>query len=84
MLYQRDKDFGWLITFASFLIFLLAAIISSAYDASPTGVPEAVALANAHLGRAFVAVTASFIRYVALVGVVYGVIGIVTWPPGNG
>ncbi len=84
MHYQKDKDFGWLITFASFLVFLLAAIVSTASDATPAGLPEAVVMANAHLGRAYVAVVSSFIRYIALIGLVYGIIGIITWPPGHG
>ena len=84
MSHQRDKDFGWLITFASFLVFLLAAVISAASGAAPASVPEAVVLANAHLQSAYISVVASFIRYAALCGVLYGVVGILTWPPGNG
>ncbi|MEX0975084.1 MAG: hypothetical protein WD024_07055 [Bacillota bacterium] len=83
MRYEKDKDLGWLLTFASFLVFLLAATISAAMEASPAGVPEAVVLANAHLNRAFASVASSFIRYVAIVGLIYGIIGIITWPPGN-
>ena len=84
MRYQKDKDLGWLITFASFLVFLLTAIISAASAAAPANVPEAVILANAHLSTAFISVAASFVRNAAIAGIVYGVIGILTWPPGNG
>jgi hypothetical protein len=82
MRYEKDKDLGWLITFASFLVFLLAAIISAASGASPSGMPEAVVLANANLNMAFVSVVSSFIRYVAIAGIIYGVVGIITWPTG--
>ncbi|MGE5580332.1 MAG: hypothetical protein ACM3WU_09845 [Bacillota bacterium] len=84
MRYRKDKDLGWIITFVSFLVFLLSAIISAAAGASPADVPEAVILANAHLSTAFVAVVSSFVRYAALGGLIYGVVGIITWPPGNG
>lgn len=84
MRYQKDKDLGWLITFASFLVFLLTAIISAASGVSPANVPEAVVLANAHLNSAYISVVAGFIRYIAIAGVIYGVVGILTWPPGNG
>ena len=84
MRYQKDKDFGWLITFVSFLVFLLSAIISAASAAAPANVPEAVVLANAHLSAAFISAAAGFVRYTAIAGVIYGVIGILTWPPGNG
>lgn len=84
MRYRKDKDLGWVITFASFLVFLLAAVISAAAKVAPAGVPEPVILANPHLNRAFVAVVASFIRYAAVACLIYGVVGIITWPPGNG
>jgi len=83
MRYRRDKDLGWIITFASFLVFLLSAIISAAAGAPRGDVPEAVILANADLNRAFVSVASSFVRYAALAGLLYGVVGIITWPPGN-
>lgn len=83
MIYQKDKDLGWVIAFTSFLVFLLAAIIRAAMDAAPTGVPQAIFLANAHLSRAFIATTASFVRWVAVAGLVYGAYGIVRWPPGS-
>lgn len=82
MNYEKDKDLGWLITFASFLVFLLAAITSAVLDATPPAVPEAVFLANATLGRAFASVACSFVRYVAIAGMIYGAVAIVTWPPG--
>lgn len=84
MLYQRDKDLGWVIAFTSLLIFLLAAVTCAALDATPPGVPQAVVLANASLSRAFLAATASFVRWVAVAGLVYGAFGIITWPPGTG
>ena len=82
MHYQRDKDLGWVITFTSFLIFLLGAIVSAALDATPPDLPQAVVLANAHLGRAFASVVSSFVRYLAVAGIIYGIIAIITWPPG--
>ena len=82
MHYERDKDLGWVITFTSFLVFLLSAIASAALEATPSELPQAVVLANAHLGKAFISVLASFVRYVAVAGLVYGIIAIVTWPPG--
>ncbi len=84
MRYQKDKDLGWIITFGSFLVFLLAAIISSVTKAAPASLPEPVVLANAHLNVAFLSVATAFIRYVALIGIIYGIIGIITWPPGTG
>lgn len=72
----KDKDFGWLITFASFLVFLLAAVTSAASGAAPASAPEAVVLANAPLQSAYISVVPSFIRYAALCGVLYGVAGI--------
>jgi hypothetical protein len=84
MRYRKDKDLGWIITFASFLVFLLSAIVSAAAGVQPVDVPEAVILANANLNRAFVSVASTFVRYAALASLIYGVVGIVTWPPGNG
>jgi len=82
MRYQRDKDLAWLITFTSFLIFLLGSIAGAALDATPAEAPEAVILANAHLGRAFASVVSVFVRYLAVAGIIYGIVAIVTWPPG--
>lgn len=84
MRYEKNKDLGWVITFASLLVFLLAAIISSATKSMPASVPEAIALANPHLGPAFVSAVASFIRYAALASLLYGIIGVIIWPPGGG
>lgn len=83
MRYERDKDFAWVITFVSFMVFLLAAITSAAVTKTPADLPEAIVLANAHLNRAFMAVLASFVRYAAVAGLAYGIIGVITWPPGR-
>ena len=84
MNYRKDKDLGWAIAFTSFLIFLLAAVTFAAVDGAPSGVPQAVALANASLGRAFLSVASSFVRWLAVAGVIFGIVGIITWPPDAG
>lgn len=82
MHFERDKDLAWVITFTSFLVFLLSAIACSALEAAPTETPRAIVLANAHLSQAFLGALSSFIKYAALAVVAYGVVAIITWPPG--
>jgi hypothetical protein len=82
MHYNRDKDLAWVITFTSLLVFLLGAIASAAIEATPSELPQAVVLAHANLSREFVSALSSFIRYVAVAGLIYGIVAIITWPPG--
>ncbi|MGI6663511.1 MAG: hypothetical protein ACOX4B_08720 [Bacillota bacterium] len=82
MHFERNKDLAWVITFTAFLVFLLSAIACSAFQGLPSSRPQAVALANAHLNRAFLAALSSFLKYTSLAVIVYGIVAIITWPPG--
>jgi hypothetical protein len=83
MIHRRDKDLAWLITFASFLVFLLSAIIAETLKVLPKSIPAPITLANASLGRSFVFTLANSIRYTSLAIMVYGMYGILRWPPGS-
>lgn len=82
MHFERNKDLAWIITFAAFLVFLLSAIACSALGALPSSRPEAISLANAHLNRAFLAALSSFFKCTSLAVLVYGIVAVITWPPG--
>lgn len=82
MRFERDKDFAWVITFTAFLFFLLSAITCSALGSQADDTPRPVALANAHLSRAFFVAFASLLRYCSLAAIIYGIVAIITWPPG--
>lgn len=83
MEFQRDKDFAWVITFTSFLVFLLSAIACSYFETQPDMPPLPVLLARANLGRAFVANLVRLVRYAAILGIGLGIFGIITWPSGT-
>lgn len=82
MHFERNKDLAWVITFTAFLVFLLSAIASSAFQSVPSSLPDPVVLANAHLNRAFLAALSSFLKYTSLAVIAYGIVAIITWPPG--
>jgi hypothetical protein len=82
MHFERNKDLAWVITFTAFLVFLLSAIASSALRSEPDNVPVPVALANAQLNRAFLGAFSTLVKYIALLAIAYGVVAIITWPPG--
>jgi hypothetical protein len=82
MQFERNKDLAWVITFTAFLVFLLSAIACSALHSLPSKQPQAITMANAHLSRAFLAALSSFLKYTSLAVVLYGIVAIVTWPPG--
>ncbi|MGI6642752.1 MAG: hypothetical protein ACOX3V_01830 [Bacillota bacterium] len=77
---QLDKDLAWVITFTSFLVFLLSAIACSFLDAVPQRVPTPVALAKASLNIAFLDVLAGFVRLLSIGAIIVGVYGIIFWP----
>ncbi len=83
MRYERDKDLAWVITFTSFLVFLLSAIACSFFDTVPQKVPAPVALAKASLNTAFLDVLAGFTRIVSIGAIVVGIYGIIFWPHGR-
>jgi hypothetical protein len=82
MQFERNKDLAWVITFTAFLVFLLSAIACSAFSGLPSKQPQAVALANANLNRAFLAALSAFLKYTSLAVVLYGIVAIIIWPPG--
>lgn len=84
MRWEKDKDLAWVITFTSFLVFLLSAIIYSFFDSAPQALPQAIVLANPSLNRAFLRVLADLIRYLSLGSVGLGIYGIIFWPHGRG
>lgn len=84
MLFQRDKDLGWAIVFAAFLILLLSSIASSILRAPPKDLPYPVVLANTNFEREFAGNVCQLIRYVSLGGMAVGVYGIIVWPSGPG
>lgn len=82
--WQKDKDLAWVITFTSFLVFLLSAVLCSFFDFAPRALPQAVLLANPSLNRAFLRVLANLVRYLALGSIGLGIYGIIFWPHGRG
>jgi len=82
--FSRDKDLAWIITFTSFLIFLLSAIACSILQKQPERIPEPVILASASFGKSFAGKLFSLIRYLSLASIGLGIIGVITWPPGQG
>lgn len=81
---RRDKDMAWTLICTAFLFLLVSAVTGAAVNATVGGVPEPISLSRVHLGRSFVGATAGFVKYVSIAGILYGIAGIFTWPPGAG
>lgn len=79
-----DKDLGWTIVFASFIGFLVSSVVFSMLSNQPDRYPAAILMANAHLGRSFLLVLFRVLKYLSLGCMVYGIVGVITWPPGPG
>lgn len=84
MLFQRDKDLGWIIVFSAFLVFLLLSIVTAVLQIPPKGLPYPVTLANSNFEKQFFRNVCQLIRYAALAAMAVGAYGIITWPPGPG
>lgn len=82
--FRRDKDLAWVITFTSFLIFLLSSIACSILESGPRTLPEPVVLANANFGKAFTYSLFRMVRYASLAALGFGIFRVITWPPGPG
>ncbi len=84
MLFQRDKDLGWIIVFSAFLGFLLLSIVAAVVQISPKGQPYPVTLANSNFEKHFFRNVCQFMKYTALGAMALGIYGIIAWPPGPG
>ncbi len=83
MRYERDKDLAWIITFTSFLIFLLSAIACSFFNSIPAKAPTPIILARSSLNTAFLDVLSGFIKMVSMGFIAFGIYGVIFWPRGR-
>ncbi len=83
MRYERDKDLAWIITFTSFLIFLLSAIACSFFRSVPTNTLTPIFLARSSLNTAFLDVLSGFVRMVSVGFIAFGIYGVIFWPRGR-
>jgi hypothetical protein len=82
--FQRDKDFAWVIVFASFLVLVIASLVSAILQAPKRDVPQPIALASSTFEREFVLHTLQLVKYISLGTMALGAYGVFTWPSGPG